>query len=670
MNKNIKRFIKYFKLTKDNETHKTKFFRFLDGRLDIPKEKLLLNYFTWLMSIRTRIDHKKKIFLIITEYMFPSDIEINTNYSSIQKDMTDIKDPPSFIKSIESNPTLLHNLFDITYRVLDNIALHNEWWDQASPLRHKVILIHSIEKICQNKGHVYIYWKDIEKEINSSDNEDFYKDINIDLLFKLLSNKQYRKEYGICKQHEDNKITLKEYRDYEMSMIKDIYSMNSIKYKRDSLTQEDFESLYTNNDCLSDEQLKCINKITKYKIVAVTGQGGSGKTSFVVKYLCKNIISTKEEPILFLAPTHAAKKRGYDELTQDPQLEEYVQFKTIHSAVAPYLTCENKLTSFLQEEIKKGVRYIIIDEMSMIDLKLFSTFMRLCSTLSYIKLHIVLLGDTNQLDPVSIGCPFRDLLEHNMIQHCKLTHNFRSDGDISAFCKEIINSNDWSFQKRIQNSLPNTYNKDIEYYYTNNDEDIKQTINTLLNNFKKDELLPYCLRKNDESDNKTFQLLSYTNKDCTNFSVMIRNMFTKNKSDEKFSIGDPVIIKKNDKENNIYNGDEGVIIQYIESENTYKVRMTTGNKENSEFSFDRQYIKPSFVRTVHSSQGLQFPIVVYVLSGTKFHINKNINYTAFSRAKHKLILVGKIECFDSDKARELSERRQTFIHYEYSHTHQ
>ena len=85
---------------------------------------------------------------------------------------------------------------------------------------------------------------------------------------------------------------------------------------------------------------------------------------------------------------------------------------------------------------------------------------------------------------------------------------------------------------------------------------------------------------------------------------------------------------------------------------------------DTEIVLNESEIKPALARTVHSSQGLQFPVVIYVGKNDN-RLDLNINYTAYSRAKNKLYLLGLIDCFNGLNVREKSEERNTFINLHY-----
>ena len=622
--------VERLQLNKENEIHKERFFAYTDLPVVIRNQETIYEVYKWLSSLHTTINNKRDIFL---EY-FKKIVNNNHIYKK---------------EEIIEEPALLHK-YHISYRKIDRIALNNRWWTLGSSKRHRIILYVCIENICENKGHVYVEWGQIMNEIGDERNGEIYKGINKDLLQELLNNSAYCSKYGIL--FRKKKITLKKYYDYEINLLENIQNINNIRYPNNKVSQDDFKRFYNDERKLSNEQLKAINYAMKYNICAVTGQGGSGKTSWVVKYLCKYIIEQhiSGTPILFLTPTHAAKKRGIEEF-EDEDIYDNLEFSTIHSYIHRY-----KKTSKLEKAILNGCRYIIIDEMSMVDLPIFSTFMKIC--LQYEDLHIVLLGDNNQLKPVGVGCPFRDLLEYNLIQRVHLTKNFRSDGDIIPFCKTIMdNDTPWTLDKHNPLSLVNQYSNDIDYKFTTTYEETDSKVKELLVKLKDQGYVPYS--SNNEGG---FQVISYTNGDCINYSKFIRNLFTENQSDETFAVGDPIIVKKNDKDRNIHNGDEGIIrANSEEDDNSYIIDLVNEDiPRKYPLILKKDEIKPAFARTVHSSQGLQFKKVIYVCKGW-FNLNKNINYTAYSRAKSKLYLIGNINCFNSEKVREPDIDRNTYI---------
>lgn len=555
-------------------------------------------------------------------------------------------------EEIKSCPKYLVK-YDIVFKTVDKIALENKWWVYESDLRHEMYMTIIMEDISEKCGHVYANAEYIEDYI---DKQDYH--LIKEKLFDLMENKSFTKENEISVSN-GCKFSLKKYKFCEKQLENQIHKISKNKYDTDYLTQDDFENLYPSNQILSQKQLKGINNALKYYISAVIGKGGTGKTSWVVKYLFKYLLSINpNEDMLFLTPTHAAKNRGKDELSE---LNENVNFGTIHSYTSRYIKVvddSEEMTSKLNEALNSGTRYIVIDEMSMVDLPIFGKFIDICSM--YDSIHIVLLGDNNQLNPVGVGCPFRDLIQCKMIKRNELKKNYRSNGDLVPFCDEILSGKPWTMNHNNSESLTHKYTNEISYNFTKTYDETDEQLELLLEELKQDGYVPYSYDKNNP---KSYQVITYTNNDCIEYSKIIRNLYNEIPCYNKFTVGDPIIIKKNDSTKDIHNGDEGVILDLV-NDYDYRVSYINSENEKSEIILNDNEIKPSLTRTVHSSQGLQFPIVIYV-GKSHNRLDLNINYTAYSRAKNKLYLIGLIDCFNGENVRKKSEERNTFISLNY-----
>ena len=577
---------------------------------------------------------------------------------------------------LAEHPQILKE-YKITLLSIDNISLENGWWTKDSKRRHEIYGIIILDEMCSKEGHVYVTSPKIIEYIKNNINNDKRNcEINIDKLMKIMCNKKYRNKYDICISNGE-KISLKKYKDAELNLEENINSMKNIKYDIEDLTLNDFKNICPKDKMLSDEQLLAINTSRKNFISAVIGKGGTGKTSGVVKYLCEYITLKENEESIFLTPTHAAKNRGKDELNDVISIE----YGTLHAYSYEYRKkndgngndnyndynysdsdsdISDEWTSKLMEAIDEGSKYIIVDEMSMVDLLIFNKFIEICS--NYNDLHIILLGDNNQLYPVGVGCPFRDLIDFNMIEITELTKNYRSDGDITPFCEEILKEdNKWTLNPNNESSLTRKYNKEISYNFTNSYDETDEELKKLIIQLKNKGYVPYNY---DKENKRTFQIITYKNDDCIEHSKFIRNLYNNTESDIKYVEGDHIIIKKNNSKKNYHNGDEGIILEQTDKYE-YKIKYKNCNGEMSEIYLNEIDIKPALARTVHSSQGLQFPIVIYV-GKSSYLLDMNINYTAYSRAKSKLILIGNIDCFNSGRVRKKSKPRNTFIRLKHS----
>jgi len=592
-------------------------------------------------QLNTTINNKRKIVKQYIKNVFND--ENNSNFNYLVKHPQRLKE------------------YDITLKTIDKISLEHGWWTKNSKRRHQIYGIIILEEMCSSEGHVYVTSpKIIEYIKNNINNNKRNCEINIDKLMKIMCDKKYRDKYDICISN-GGKISLKKYKDAELNLEENINNMKNIKYDIEDLTLNDFKYICPKDKKISDEQLLAINMSRKNFISAVMGKGGTGKTSGVVKYLCKYITLMEKQKTIFITPTHAAKNRGKDELDGEGD-RITIEYGTIHS----YSLSLVKLIGYSQNPIFKlmkaideGSKYIIVDEMSMVDLIIFNKFIEICS--NYEDLHIILLGDNNQLYPVGIGCPFRDLIDFNMIEITELTINYRSTGDIIPFCEDILKGdNKWTLNHNNENSLTRKYNKDISYNFTSygeTDEKLKKIIIQL----KNEGYIPY---NHDKNNDNTFQIITYTNDDCMKYSKFVRNLYNKKQSEKNYIKDDHIIIAKNNSKKKYHNGDEGEIVEQTDKYE-YKIKYKNCDGEVSEIYLNEGEIKPALARTVHSSQGLQFPIVIYV-GKNPYLLDMNINYTAYSRAKSKLILIGDIDCFNSGRVRKKSKPRNTFIRLKHS----
>lgn len=647
---NIKKSLDYIEERDDDFLyliHEKNYDKFTDTKMSKISE-----FYNNIYNLETSQNNKRKI---IKQYIK------NEFYDKINKDFSDLKKKPQKLKK-----------YNITNKAIDNIALNNKWWTKDSKRRYKIYGIIILEDLFNNEGHIYVTQYELESYINININNNKY-DINTKMVMNIIGGKEYKKyrdDNNICISN-GGKISLKKYKDSELNLEENINRIKNIKYDIEDLTLNDFKYICPRDKMLSDEQLLAINMSRKNFISAVIGKGGTGKTSSVVKYLCKYITLFEQQKTIFITPTHAAKNRGKDELSDEGEMIT-IEYGTIHSYSFEYIKknednnsvgyysdsssdSSDEWTSKLMEAVDSGSKYIIVDEMSMVDLKIFNTFIEICSY--YNDLHIILLGDNNQLYPVGIGCPFRDLIEFDIIEKTELTKNYRSDGDIVPLCEEILTQdNKWTFDHNNENSLTRKYNKQITYNFTNTHKETNKQLEGLIKELKNQGYIPYSYNKDKEN---TFQIITFKNDDCVEYSKFVRNLYNGNhNNNKKYEIGDHIIIKKNNTKKKYHNGDEGVIVEQTDKYE-YKIKYKNCDGEESEIHLDEGEIKPALARTVHSSQGLQFPIVIYVCKSA-YHLDMNINYTAYSRAKNKLYLIGNIDCFNSDRVRKKSKPRNTF----------
>ena len=313
-------------------------------------------------------------------------------------------------------------------------------------------------------------------------------------------------------------------------------------------------------------------------------------------------------------------------------------------------------TSKLQQNIE-DIDYIIIDEMSMVNIEDLEQFLTICS-LSNIS--ILLVGDFDQLPPIGPGNPLKDLIESGCVPIYKLTKNFRSNhSDIPLFL-DNINLKYSTFKN--SNSTNYLFSHNYHHIHTRFNDNYIHTLTPLLLDLKKKGYTPF----RNLDDPNTFQIITPLNSTINDGNIIeiIRSIFynSDNKGFNNFVENDIIILKKNTKL--FKNGDYARLISldkynyncriqllddYLSKIDIHKL-MKEVNKdddddeeihlyENGEIELPLDYIKPSYCITIHSSQGLSFDkvITIYNKSCSSF-INKNMNYTAISRAREDVYL--------------------------------
>lgn len=544
------------------------------------------------------------------------------------------------------NPMCLTNI-EMTFPKIDIIALKNKWWLVDSDIRYYNVINYIINEYCMRTGNTLFCINDIYKIYCNNE-------IKYNLTKPLL-----KKQFGallldgmIIKINHEYMLYKYFLISYKISEFTNLLLNDKIEEKSYAIDDPD----------ITKEQLLAINGIMKSRISILSGKGGTGKTSMVIKNICKYVAKNTLKKVLFLAPTHAAKNNGINIIGKFCRFK----FSTIAAFVyGEMLDIENTL-------------YIFIDEMSMVGIEDFYKILNIinCGE-SLHDIHLVLIGDYNQLEPISIGCPLKDIIE--LIPTFKLSKNFRSlQTDIPLFCDIILGESEhkkyWSLSK--------DYINDMKNIYIDTNSNYEPKLVAILRKLKKNGYVPNS--NNNEITDNIFQVITLTNKTCINISKIVRNEFSDIycESNKIFEICDPIIMKKNIPL--FKNGDlaEIIDIDYVSDYyNMYTIKLQNKisdeniksfyekkseyNIEYDEFEntikLQSEYFKPCFAITVHGSQGLGFDVVIYVIDNYIGMVSMNLNYTAYSRAKKDLYLIGNKMGFNGIKARKKSNRN-TLLH--------
>ena len=440
--------------------------------------------------------------------------------------------------------------------------------------------------------------------------------------------------------------------DDDKCILTDVYNASIYIAKRVlDLTKDNIERDYS-EELLSleneigykfnDEQRKAITSALNYNFSVITGGPGTGKTTIIkaITKLYKNInkLTNREliEDLVLLAPTGRASKRMSDQ----SGLPSY----TIHR----FLKWQKESNTFyINEENKSNAKIVIIDEASMVDENLlYNLFLGLKE-----NCKIVMIGDYNQLPSVGAGQVLKDIIESESVVVTYLEKLYRQDAfsNINFFARDIIKGN----------YSPDLFNESDDLTFVPCAENnLKQVLGDFLNTYK--DLSIYdiqILAPMYKGENGIDSLNNYAQSILNNNHLKSELKF----NDFTFRENDKVIGLVNNLDDNVFNGDIGRIIRVTGRGKKEITCDFDGNISKYESSnFDE--IRLGYVISIHKAQGSEFDVVILpVLKSYNYMLYRKIIYTAVTRAKKRLIILGEEEALKKGVFTDRDENRKTLL---------
>lgn len=366
---------------------------------------------------------------------------------------------------------------------------------------------------------------------------------------------------------------------------------------------------------LSDAQCEAVRMCFNNNLSLITGGPGTGKTTVlkVIIDVYRNL--TGSDNILLAAPTGKAAKR----MSEGTGL---LTARTLHSALGLADSDDEKNSAVLQAGL------IIVDEMSMVDIRLaYRLFASIPS-----ESTIVLVGDTDQLPSIGPGNVFRDILLSECIPCTRLNTVFRQSG----VSRIILNA-----EKIREGNTGLLYGSDFNFIDAETEEEtleiIKQCYFEEVKGIGIDNVQILAPRR-DVGKTSVFNI-NNTIRDIINPYVGEKNELYYD--GRRFRVNDKIIQTKN--MDGINNGDIGMIRSVFQNDDEEKFAMITFSdgteKCYSESALD--IISLAYAMTIHKSQGSECSTVIIPILMRYYHmLKRNLIYTAITRAKQKVILIG------------------------------
>ena len=386
----------------------------------------------------------------------------------------------------------------------------------------------------------------------------------------------------------------------------------------------------------SQEQNRAIREAATAGLLLLTGGPGTGKTTVL-----KGILSLFEKmgmKCALAAPTGRAAKRLSEVTGGDAS--------TIHRLLEAGIDPATGNMFFARdEENPLKAEVFIIDEMSMVDVQLLYSFLRAVPG----NRRLILVGDPDQLPPVGPGFPFSDMLRSAMLPTVRLTEIFRQAQESLI----VMNAH-----RVNRGELPDLRRTDRDFFFMRrqSEEGVAQLIR---------ELCAQRLPKNMGIPTDQIQVLSPTRKGGVgtgNLNRMLQAALNPPAPGKKerpfgdgiFREGDRVIQIRNNYDilwkacdgssvgAGVFNGDVGVVTAIDPQEETMTVVF---DDREVEYDFSQlNELELAYAMTVHKSQGSEYRCVILTCwNGSPYLLNRSILYTAITRARELLILVGKEE---------------------------
>lgn len=531
---------------------------------------------------------------------------------------------------INKNPyKLIKNVNGIGFLKADEIALKNNI-DKDSPFRIESAIIYILSQKSINFGHTYYPEKKLTKEVCEL--------INVDekLLDSIYTNLLISNDIVIDYKNEEKIIYLSYLYDCENYIASKIAKMILNKeFKILEDIDKEVDRYIENLDIkLSKTQIFAIKTSLCENVHIITGGPGTGKTTIINSIA--NVFLSLGYSILLAAPTGRAAKR----IEQTTNIEA----KTIHRLLG-YIP--NKYDEFgffeYNEENPLDVDLVIVDEMSMVDVLLFEKLLKALKE----NTKLILVGDIDQLPSVGAGNVLRDLIDSNVVKYTKLKDIFRQSKNSNI----ILNAHKIN---RGEDPILNQKDSDFFFLKTSNSIITRNVIVDLISN-----RLPKAYGYDFYND---IQILTQTKKGiCGIYEINrilqeVLNPKTKNSleisfGNKIFRVNDKVMQIKNNYDLSfvdsnleegfgVYNGDMGIIYKIFEDEKKLTVKMQ--DERIVEYSFENlDNLELAYAITIHKSQGCEFKSVIIPLFEGFYRLQtRNLLYTAITRAKENIVLVG------------------------------
>lgn len=535
------------------------------------------------------------------------------------------------VARIRENPyRLCEDIFGIGFKTADRLAM-KLGIDPASRFRIRSGIKYILNHAASN-GHTYLpedVLRDCSVRLLG------IPDIDIeDSLISLIFDKQVQVERNSDVGH----VYLSSFYNAEQGVCRRLLALSRTSFGKGLEDLDERICRFEREEGLQLDpmQREAVREALVNGLMVITGGPGTGKTT-IIKCIIRLLMEGGHR-IALAAPTGRAAKR----MTEATGFEA----KTIHRLLEiGYTADESELLFQRNEENPLEADAVIIDEMSMVDILMMNHLLKAVPP----GARVILVGDADQLPSVGAGSVLLDIIGCSSIKTVRLTEIFRQAGESMI----IVNAHRIN---RGEAPVLNAKDKDFFFLPRNNQDSILRTV------------IDLCSRRLPDTYGldplRDIQVLSPTKKGpagVVNLNIELQKALNPPDKRKAERVSGPYTYREGDRvmqvKNNyslrwerpddpgldgtgVFNGDMGTIAEIDEEARKMKILFDDDRMAEYDYSILDE-IEPSFAVTIHKSQGSEFPVVVIpVFPGPEVLMTRNLLYTAVTRAKQMVVLVG------------------------------
>ena len=561
---------------------------------------------------------------------------------------------------LQENPyRLAEDISGVGFRIADDIAsrigIHTD-----SDYRIRSGMLYTLLQ-ASGEGHIYLPKEELFSRASR------LLGVDVSYMEKHLMDMVVERKLILKETEEGTVVYPKRYYNLELDSARMLCELNILCPEDEYMIQKRIERIEKETGTKLDEmQKQAVISAAQHGLFILTGGPGTGKTTTI-----NAIIRYFEEEgaeLRLAAPTGRAAKRmtetcGFEAQTIHRLLE------IVGSTMADKEDKKNQTSSLgmsfdRNEDNPLEADVIIVDEMSMVDINIMNSLLKAVA----VGTRLILVGDVDQLPSVGPGNVLKDIIASECFPVVKLEKIFRQAAE-----SEII-TNAHKINKGDKVTL-NKYSKDFLFIHRNGPDAIIAAMKTVIS-----EKLP----KYVNADVSELQILTPSRKSSVGVDRLNTVMqeylnppdsgkMEKKVGDTIFREGDKVMQIKNDyqleweKKNRygiaveqgsgVFNGDTGIIDDINNYNQSVTVKFEDGRYVDYEFT-QLDELELAYAITVHKAQGSEYPaVIIPMYQGPRMLMNRNILYTAVTRARKCVCMIGDERIFNQ-MAENVSETRR------------